>query len=170
MVAGYSMAVRFRKAMGSRIVMKRFVVQDAAGAQGKTFLELPLTKADPGRIMQASDHESPIVDTHPLDRSLILVSRMIIRHAIRIDGRAIEKRGKIGTGDIRPDKFIEQDDADAERLNLGYRRFEIVPGTKSDRRDRARDCRGLARLGSIRPTVGRSHHGRPVDGLWSANR
>jgi len=79
---------------------------------------------------------------------------MIIRHAVRIDGGAFEKRGKIGTGDIRPNKFVEQDDADAERLNLGYRRLKIVPGYQVYRRDRARDYRGLARLGSIRPTVG----------------
>src|SRR6516165_9966787 len=70
-------------------------------------------------MMQASDHESPVIDTHPLHRGLILVSRMIVRYAVRIERCTIKERRIVRACDIGPNEFIEQDYPHAERFNLG---------------------------------------------------
>src|SRR5271165_2275623 len=89
------------------VMMKSLIVKDAARSKGKALFEFTLAKADPGGVVQTSNHKSPVINTHPLNRSLIFVSRMIIRDPIWIDSRASEKRRIVGTRDIGPDEFVK---------------------------------------------------------------
>src|ERR1700744_5764145 len=117
------MTVLSGETMCCRVMMKSFVIQNAACSERQALFELLLAKVDPGGIVQTGNHESPVIDAHPLNRRLVFVPRMVVRHAVGIDGRALEERRVIGTGDVRPDKFIKQDHADTESLNLGYGGF-----------------------------------------------
>src|ERR1700730_16718485 len=105
--------------MGRRVVMKGLIVKDAARPQRKTFLKFPLAEIVPRWLMQTGNHESSVVNAHPLNRSLIFVSRMIVRHPVWIDCGAFEKRRIVGTCDVCPNVFIKQDHTDAKRLDLG---------------------------------------------------
>src|SRR3981081_4740843 len=117
------MAVTYGETVGRCIVVKSFIVKNAARSKRKTFLKLLLAKTDPPRVMQTSNHESAVINAHPLDWSLIFVSRMVIRHSVGIDRCTFEQGRIVGTRDVCPDEFIKENDAHSQCFNLGYSRF-----------------------------------------------